>query len=93
MWSEIASGLQIFDVYREYIEKDRSLTGVIFDVLVEVIMFGVETVKALKYARPDSRSEVLRYGSSTFMLTGSRRHATNSSLVDRHERKVPDLVR
>lgn len=60
MWSEIASGLQIFDVYREFIEKDRSLTGVIFDVLVEVIMFAVATINALKHARPDSRSEVLK---------------------------------
>jgi hypothetical protein len=51
MWADIGNSLQIFEAYKEYINVDESLQDALFDILVELILFAVFTIKTIKHVR------------------------------------------
>lgn len=61
MWANIGNSLQIFEVYKEFIDRDVSLQEALFDILVELLLFGVFTIKTIKVLEDLSR---LQYSSS-----------------------------
>ena len=57
MWGEIGNSLQIFDVYRDIILDDRSLSLALFETHEELLKFAVATIKILKHVRSGQVSE------------------------------------
>ena len=51
MWADISNSLQIFEVYRDFIEHDTAVQEVLFDVLVDLLLFAVFTIQTVKRIR------------------------------------------
>jgi hypothetical protein len=73
MWADIGNSLQIFEAYKEFIDRDVSLQEALFDVLVELLLFGVFTIKTIKFMKVypgySTRAQVLvsKYALSNFL--------------------------
>lgn len=51
MWADMGNSVQIFEAYKDFVEKDVTLQEALFDVLVELLLFGVFTIKATKFLK------------------------------------------
>ena len=47
-WADISSSLQILEIYKDFIESDAAMQEALFDVLIDLLSFGVFTIEIVK---------------------------------------------
>lgn len=57
MWADISNNLLVFDVWKEFIEADVTLQEIVFEILVELLLFAAFTIKTIKFVRAKAFSE------------------------------------
>lgn len=71
MWADISNSLQIFEVYKDFIRQDAAVQEVLFDVLVDLLLFTVVTIQAMK---------LIRFQSSSYRMWSPFASETQSSI-------------
>jgi len=51
MWADISNSLLVFDVWKDVIETDVTLQEIVFEILVELLLFAAFTIKTIKFVR------------------------------------------
>lgn len=57
MWADISNSLLVFEVWRDLIGTDMTLQEMVFDVLVELLLFAAFTIKTIKFVRSGTFSK------------------------------------
>ena len=67
MWADVSNSVQVFEGYKDFIERDFATQEVLFDILVDLLYFAVFTIKTVKHIR--------------FQMRGLREHLRTSVLI------------
>ncbi|KAI4210724.1 MAG: hypothetical protein LQ351_006399 [Letrouitia transgressa] len=83
MWADISNSLQIFEVYKDFIRQDAAVQEVLFDVLVDLLLFTVVTIQAMKLIRFQSSSYQMLSQIATWSSVKNKSRDTSERLSQR----------